>query len=191
LSSLSFGEGGFVVPPRDYFKLLQGICRKHGILFIADEVQSGFRRTGKWFASEHFGIEPDLVYHGKVPRRRHAHRGSHWPCGNHGRPGVGSLGGTYCGHPLSCAAALAAIETIEKDGLPRVSTAIAKHFEERAQGWQKNGRWSATFAAWEVCAPSELVRDAQTREPADTETKPSQILLRARPHHITAELSTM
>src|SRR5206468_10011900 len=54
------GEGGFVVPPRDYFKLLQNICRKHGILFIADEVQSGFARTGKWFASEHFGIEPDL-----------------------------------------------------------------------------------------------------------------------------------
>src|SRR5271169_5347277 len=55
------GEGGFVVPPRDYFKLLQTICRKHGILFIADEIQSGFARTGKWFASEHFGIEPDLI----------------------------------------------------------------------------------------------------------------------------------
>src|SRR5580693_4976505 len=53
------GEGGFVVPPRDYFKVLQGICQKHGILFVADEVQSGFARTGKWFASEHFGVEPD------------------------------------------------------------------------------------------------------------------------------------
>ncbi len=55
------GEGGFVIPPRDYFQLLQNICRQHGILFIADEVQSGFARTGKWFASEHFGIEPDLI----------------------------------------------------------------------------------------------------------------------------------
>src|SRR5260370_35081191 len=55
------GEGGFVIPPPDYFKLLQNICRQHGILFIADEVQSGFARTGKWFASEHFGIEPDLI----------------------------------------------------------------------------------------------------------------------------------
>src|ERR1700738_209559 len=55
------GEGGFVVPPKDYFALLQKICRQHGILFIADEVQSGFARTGKWFASEHFGIEPDLI----------------------------------------------------------------------------------------------------------------------------------
>src|SRR5205085_2779481 len=55
------GEGGFVVPPRDYFKLLQKICRGHGILFIADEVQSRFGRTGRWIASEHFGIEPDLI----------------------------------------------------------------------------------------------------------------------------------
>src|SRR5258708_36038639 len=55
------GEGGFVVPPRDYFRILHDICRKHGIVFIADEVQSGIGRTGKWFASEHFGIEPDLI----------------------------------------------------------------------------------------------------------------------------------
>src|SRR5258708_20768804 len=55
------GEGGFVVPPRDYFKALHAICRKHGILFIADEVQSGFARTGKWFSCEHFGADPDLI----------------------------------------------------------------------------------------------------------------------------------
>ena len=55
------GEGGFVVPPRDYFRILHDICRKHGIVFIADEVQSGIGRTGKWFASEHFGLEPDLI----------------------------------------------------------------------------------------------------------------------------------
>src|SRR5205823_12191971 len=55
------GEGGFVVPPWGYLRILHGVCRQHGILFIADEVQSGFARTGKWFASEHFGIEPDLI----------------------------------------------------------------------------------------------------------------------------------
>jgi len=55
------GEGGFVVPPRDYFRAIHKICRKHGILLMADEVQSGIARTGKWFASEHFGIEPDLI----------------------------------------------------------------------------------------------------------------------------------
>src|SRR6266478_3920493 len=108
------GEGGFVIPPRDYFKLLQNICRKHGILFIADEVQSGFARTGKWFASEHFGIEPDLITMAKslgggMPIAAVTGRAEIMDA-----PGVGALGGTYCGHPASCAAALAAIETIEK-----------------------------------------------------------------------------
>jgi len=82
-----------------------------------------------------------------------------------------SLGGTYCGHPLSCAAALAAIETIEKDALLARSTAIGKHFGQRAQAWQK--KWSLigdVRGLGGMCA-MELVRDAQTREPADTETK--------------------
>jgi len=165
------GEGGFVIPPRDYFKLLQNICRKHGILFIADEIQSGFARTGKWFASEHFGIEPDLIAMAKsmgggTPIAAVTGRAEIMDA-----PGPGSLGGTYCGHPLSCAAALAAIETIEKDGLLARSTAIGEHFERRARGWQK--KW---FLVGDVrglggmCA-IELVRNAETREPADSETK--------------------
>src|SRR6202162_5699236 len=88
------GEGGFVIPPRDYFKLLQEICRKHGILFIADEVQSGFARTGKWFASEHFGIEPDLItmarsLGGGMPIAAVTGRAEIMEA-----PGGGSLGGT-------------------------------------------------------------------------------------------------
>jgi 4-aminobutyrate aminotransferase/(S)-3-amino-2-methylpropionate transaminase len=86
-------------------------------------------------------------------------------------PGPGALGGTYCGHPASCAAALAAIETIEKDGLLARSTAIGEHFEERARGWQK--KWSLVGdvrGLGGMCA-IELVRNAETREPADTETK--------------------
>src|SRR5262250_3679338 len=123
------GEGGFIVPPRDYFKLLQKICHKHSILFIADEVQSGFGRTGKWFASEHFGIEPDLITTAKslgggMPIAAVTGRAEIMDT-----PGPGSLGGTFCGHPLSCAAALAAIETIEKEGLLVRSTAIGKRFE--------------------------------------------------------------
>ena len=165
------GEGGFVVPPRDYFKLLQNICRKHGILFIADEVQSGFGRTGKWFASEHFGIEPDLLVSAKS-------LGGGMPIaavtgGSEimDAPGPGSLGGTYCGHPLSCAAALAAIETIEKEGLLARSTAIGERFEARARGWQKKwGLVGDVRGLGGMCA-MELVRDSATREPADTETK--------------------
>ncbi|HTT32743.1 MAG TPA: 4-aminobutyrate--2-oxoglutarate transaminase [Methylomirabilota bacterium] len=165
------GEGGFVVPPRDYFGLLQHICRKHGILFIADEVQSGFGRTGKWFASEHFGIEPDLIVTAKslgggMPIAAVTGRAEVMDA-----PEPGSLGGTYCGHPLSCAAALAAIETIEKEGLLARSAEIGQQFEKRARSWQQ--KWSLVGdvrGLGGMCAV-ELVRDTQTREPADTETK--------------------
>ncbi len=165
------GEGGFVVPPGDYFLLLQKICRKHGILFIADEVQSGFGRTGKWFASEHFGIEPDLATMAKslgggMPIAAVTGRAEIMDA-----PGIGGLGGTFCGHPLSCAAALAVIETIEKEGLLIRSAAIGKRFEERARNWQK--KWSLVGEVrglGGMCA-MELVRDPLTREPADTETK--------------------
>ncbi len=165
------GEGGFVVPPLDYFRILHDICRKHGILFIADEVQSGIGRTGKWFASEHFGLEPDLITTAKslgggLPIAAVTGRAEIMDA-----PGVGGLGSTFAGNPLSCVAALAAIETIEKEGLLARSTAIGKRFEERARGWQK--KWALVGdvrGLGSMCA-IELVRNAETREPADTETK--------------------
>src|ERR1700724_1265597 len=121
------GEGGFVVPPPDYFQILQKICRKHGILFIADEVQSGFGRTGKWFASEHFGIEPDLI-----AMARSLGGGMPIAAVTGGAeimdaPGVGSLGGTFCGHPLSCAAALAVIEVFDREDLLNRANELGKH----------------------------------------------------------------
>jgi 4-aminobutyrate aminotransferase/(S)-3-amino-2-methylpropionate transaminase len=180
------GEGGFVVPPRDYFKLLQNICRKHGILFIADEIQSGFGRTGKWFASEHFGIEPDLITTAKslgggMPIAAVTGRAEIMDA-----PGPGSLGGTYCGHPLSCAAALVVIETIEKEGLLARSTAIGERFEKRARTWQ--AKWDLvgdvrglggmcaielvrSSAAAASGAKNDTREPARPGEPADTETK--------------------
>jgi 4-aminobutyrate aminotransferase / (S)-3-amino-2-methylpropionate transaminase / 5-aminovalerate transaminase len=165
------GEGGFVVPPRDYFALLKAICRKHGILFIADEVQSGFARTGKWFACEHYGIEPDLIAMAKS-------LGGGMPIAAvtgvaeiMDAPGPGALGGTFCGHPLSCAAALAVIETIEKEQLLARSTALGKRFEQRARSWQ--AKWplvGEVRGLGGMCA-MELVRDLASREPADVETK--------------------
>jgi 4-aminobutyrate aminotransferase/(S)-3-amino-2-methylpropionate transaminase len=165
------GEGGFVVPPREYFALLQGICRKRGILFIADEVQSGFGRTGKFFACEHFGIEPDLITSAKS-------LGGGFPLAAvTGRaeimdaPEVGGLGGTFGGNPVSCAAALATIETIEKEGLLARSVTIGERFETRARAWQK--RWPLVGdvrGLGGMCA-MELVRSRETREPAEEETK--------------------
>jgi 4-aminobutyrate aminotransferase / (S)-3-amino-2-methylpropionate transaminase / 5-aminovalerate transaminase len=165
------GEGGFIVPPMGYFKIVQDICRKHGIVFIADEVQSGFARTGKWFASEHFGIEPDLITMAKsmgggMPVAAVTGRAEIMDA-----PGVGGLGGTFCGHPASCAATLAAIETIEKDGLLARSTAIGKRFEARARNWQQKWPLVGDVRGLGGMCAIELVRDPATREPADTETK--------------------
>jgi 4-aminobutyrate aminotransferase / (S)-3-amino-2-methylpropionate transaminase / 5-aminovalerate transaminase len=165
------GEGGFVVPPRDYFRLIQEICRKHGILFIADEVQSGIGRTGKWFASEHFGIEPDLITTAKslgggLPLAAVTGRAEIMDT-----PGVGSLGGTFTGNPLSCAAALAAFETIEKEGLLARSISIGKRFEDRARTWQKKWPLVGDIRGLGGMCAIELVRDTDTREPADKQTK--------------------
>ena len=165
------GEGGFIVPPKDYFALLQKICRQHGILLIADEVQSGFARTGKWFASEHFGIEPDLITMAKslgggMPIAAVTGRAEIMDA-----PGIGSLGGTFCGHPLSCAAALATIETIEKENLLTRSAVIGRRFEERARGWQKKWPLIGDVRGLGGMCAMELVRDPASREPADTETK--------------------
>ncbi len=165
------GEGGFVVPPSDYFSLLHKVCKKHGILFIADEVQSGIARTGKWFASEHFGIEPDLLVSAKslgggIPLAAVTGRAEVMDA-----PGVGGLGGTFGGNPLSCAAALAALESIEKNGLLARSTEIGKRFETRARGWQKKWELVGDVRGLGGMCAIELVRDARSKEPAETETK--------------------
>ena len=165
------GEGGFVVPPKDYFRILQGICKKHGIVFIADEVQSGIGRTGRWFASEHFGIEPDLIISAKslgggMPIAAVTGRAEIMDA-----PVVGGLGSTFAGNPLSCVAALATLETIEKEGLLGRSAAIGKIFEERARSWQKKWALVGDVRGLGGMCAIELVRNAETREPADTETK--------------------
>jgi 4-aminobutyrate aminotransferase / (S)-3-amino-2-methylpropionate transaminase / 5-aminovalerate transaminase len=165
------GEGGFVVPPRGYFAALHKICKKHGILFIADEVQSGIARTGKWFACEHFGLEPDLLISAKslgggMPLAAVTGRAEVMDA-----PGVGGLGGTFGGNPLSCVAALATIETIEKEGLLVRSMELGKRFEERARSWQKKWELVGEVRGLGGMCAIELVRDARTKEPADTETK--------------------
>lgn len=126
------GEGGFVTPPPEFLPTIQQICRKYGIVLISDEVQSGFARTGKLFASEHFGIEPDLVTTAKS-------LGGGFPLAavtgraeimDHTAPGA--LGGTFGGNPVSCAAALAVLETIERENLCERATELGERFRKRA-----------------------------------------------------------
>jgi 4-aminobutyrate aminotransferase len=106
------GEGGYIVPPREYLPMLQDLCRRHGILLIADEIQTGFGRTGKMFACEHWGVEPDILCAGKgiasgMPLGAMIARSeiSTWTPGTHGS--------TFGGNPVACAAALATIAVIE------------------------------------------------------------------------------
>jgi len=108
------GEGGYVVPAPGFFPALRALCDKYGILLIADEVQSGIGRTGKWWAIEHFGVEPDIVTSAKgiasgVPFGAMIARKSvvTWPQGAHGN--------TYGGNPLACAACLATLDLIENE----------------------------------------------------------------------------
>ena len=120
------GEGGFIVPPDGFMPGLQKFATENGIVFIADEVQSGFARTGKMFAVEHEGMEPDMIISAKgiagglplaaVTARAEIMDSSH----------VGGLGGTYGGNPVVCAAALAVFETIEEDGLVARAAHVGK-----------------------------------------------------------------
>jgi 4-aminobutyrate aminotransferase len=111
------GEGGYIAPPTWYLKRLREICDRYGILFIADEVQTGFGRTGKWFATEHFDVVPDIQVMAKgiasgfplaaISSRRELM--DQWHTGAHGS--------TFGGNPVSCAAALATIDAIRDEGM--------------------------------------------------------------------------
>jgi 4-aminobutyrate aminotransferase / (S)-3-amino-2-methylpropionate transaminase / 5-aminovalerate transaminase len=165
------GEGGFVVPPKEFFPVLREICNKYGMVLIADEVQSGIGRTGKFFAIEHFGVEPDLITTAKS-------LGGGLPIGGvTGRAEImdaaipGGLGSTFAGNPAACAAALASLEAIEKDGLLARSTAIGKRFVERLKGWQQKWPLIGEVRALGGMCAFELVNDRETREPAGAETK--------------------
>jgi len=165
------GEGGFVAPPREFFGILQETCKRHGILFIADEVQSGFGRTGTMFASEQYGIVPDILVSAKsigagLPLAAVTGRAEIMDA-----PGVGGLGGTYGGNPLACAAALAAIETLEAENLPARAEKLGRRFESRAREWQKRWPLIGDVRGLGAMRALELVRSRDKREPAKEETE--------------------
>ncbi|MGZ5392803.1 MAG: 4-aminobutyrate--2-oxoglutarate transaminase, partial [Mycobacterium sp.] len=125
------GEGGFIVPADGFLPALLDWCRKNDVVFIADEVQTGFARTGAMFACEHEGIEPDLIVTAKgiadgMPLSAVTGRAEIMDA-----PQVSGLGGTYGGNPVACAAALATIETIEADGLVERAQQIEALMKDR------------------------------------------------------------
>ncbi len=174
------GEGGFVAPPREFFAILQETCKRHGILFIADEVQSGFGRTGTMFASERYGITPDILVSAKsiaagMPLAAVTGRAEVMDA-----PALGGLGGTYGGNPLACAAALAAIETLERENLPERAEKLGQRFEARARDWKKRWPLIGDLRGLGAMRALELVRSRDTREPAKEEAE--EVLRHCREH---------
>ena len=165
------GEGGFVTPPPEFFPTLTEICRKHGILVIADEVQTGFARTGAMFACERLGLDPDLVTMAK------SLTGGLPMAAVTGRADImdvsapGQLGGTFGGNPAACAAALAVLETIDKENLCARANVLGERFRKRAAKWQAQWELVGEVRGLGAMQALELVRSKRTREPADEETK--------------------
>lgn len=165
------GEGGFVIPPAEFYPTLGAICRKYGILLIADEVQTGFARTGTMFACEQLGLDPDLVTMAKsltggLPMAAVTGRAEIMDA-----PGVGQLGGTFAGNPLACEAALAVLETIAKENLCARANVLGDRFRKRAAKWQAQWELIGEVRGLGAMQALELVRSKRTREPAGEEAK--------------------
>jgi 4-aminobutyrate aminotransferase len=130
------GEGGYVVPPAEFLRNLRALCDAWGILLILDEVQAGMGRTGKWFASEHFGVVPDIMTIAKgiasgMPLSAVAARKeimAQWPPGAHGT--------TFGGNPVGCAAAIATLTVIEEEGLLENAATVGSHVLGRLRTMQ-------------------------------------------------------
>lgn len=174
------GEGGFVAPPTEFFTIIQDICRRNEILLIADEVQTGFGRTGAMFASERYGITPDLLVSAKsiadgLPLAAVTGKAEIMDA-----PGAGGLGGTYGGNPLACAAALAVIETMERENLPARAEQIGARFDARAREWKKRWPLIGDVRGLGAMRALELVRPGTDRGPAKEETE--QVLRHSLEH---------
>lgn len=150
------GEGGFYPAPTSFLKAIREICDEHGILMIVDEVQSGFGRTGKMFAIEHSGVEPDIMTMAKsmadgMPISAVVGTDKHMDAS-----GGNSLGGTYTGSPLSCAATLAVLDVFEEDNILGKSQALGDTLAKRFVEWQQdfecidNARHLGAMAAFDV-----------------------------------------
>src|SRR3954447_8937866 len=133
------GEGGFVPAPAAYLRGLRELCDEHGIVLIADEVQTGFARTGTPFAIEQSGVEPDLVCVAKSVAAGLPLSGVLGRAEIMDAPGDSAIGGTYVGNPVAQAAALAVLDVFEEDGLVDRAAQIGDAIRERMHAWQQ--RW--------------------------------------------------
>lgn len=161
------GEGGYVVAPPAFMRELRRICDRHGILLVADEVQSGVGRTGKWWAIEHAGVEPDIVCMAKgiasgMPLGICASRADimDWIPGSHAS--------TFGGNPVAIAAALATLDILEREGMQNAAE-VGQHMFDRMQGWVKTHPMVGDVRGHGLMLGVELVKDKATKERAHDE----------------------
>ena len=165
------GEGGFVTPPPEYFSKLKSICKKYGILLIADEVQSGAGRTGKYFAIDHWGVVPDIVtmaksFAGGMPLSAVIGRADLMNASH-----VGGLGGTYGGNPVACRAALAVMEILLEDGLMEQAVALGKTLRTRLDDIARRYEIVGEVRGKGPMLAMELVEDRESKKPATDKAK--------------------
>jgi 4-aminobutyrate aminotransferase len=160
------GEGGYVVAPTNFLRELRAICDKHGILLVADEVQSGAGRTGKWWAIQHSGVEPDIVCMAKgiasgMPLGICMTRANimNWVPGSHAS--------TFGGNPISIAASIATIDILEREAIANAAK-VGGEVVKRLEGWKQTHPSVGDVRGRGLMIGIELVQDKATREPAST-----------------------
>ena len=165
------GEGGFVVAPREFMDGVRRICDEHGIVMVVDEVQTGFGRTGKLFAIEHYGVEPDLITIAKSIAMGLPLSGVIGKAEIMDAPGDSAIGGTYVGNPVAQAAAHAVLDVIEEENLCARATVLGDTMRTRMEGWKERFPQIGDVRGLGAMLAIELVSDRGTQEPdADTAT---------------------
>src|SRR6266508_1931864 len=185
------GEGGFVPAPLDFMRKLRELTKQHGIMLIADEIQTGFGRTGRFFAIEHSCVEPDLIAVAKSLAAGFPLSGVVGRADVMDAPDPGGLGGTYGGNPVACAAGLAVMDIMRDEKLPERAARIGSVVEERMRTWVKDRELIGDVRVVGAMAGMELCRDRGTKERADKETanilavarEKGLIILRCGAHH--------
>ncbi len=165
IMELELGEGGFVPAPVEYVQMLAAFAKQHGILFIADEIQTGFGRTGRMFASEHYGLVPDLMTTAKslaggLPLAAVTGRADVMEA-----PQVGGLGGTYGGNPLACAAALAVLDAMDAERIPARAQRTGDRVKARFREWAGQFPCIGDIRGLGAMVGMEIVSDRATRGP--------------------------
>jgi 4-aminobutyrate aminotransferase / (S)-3-amino-2-methylpropionate transaminase / 5-aminovalerate transaminase len=159
------GEGGFVVAPRDFMTGIRRLCDEHGIVLVVDEVQTGFGRTGKMFAIEHYGIEPDLMTVAKSIAGGLPLSGVIGKAEIMDAPPDSAIGGTYVGNPVAQAAALAVLDVFEEENLVERAQQIGERIRERMVSWQERIEQIGDVRGLGAMLAIEFVRDRDSKEP--------------------------